>query len=654
MSLAAEERRYRSVLQLDLNESFALEALVQGLYDESWRVRNAAAEQLAKLPKSERAIPKLLAALADRDQTGARNSAAEALIRLGAAAAPAIIRLLSHPEGDQRRFAADILGGMKWQQAVQPLIEASEDPDANVRVSATEALGRLGGAAAGEALERKLSDPDPLVRLCALEALAEMRRPLPLPLLSALLQEPRSRRTAYRLLGLVSEPAAAELICEGLASQQRSVREAALAALASQQTVLKSVQVVHLQDLLRGALSRSTSSREFIAQALTALEPQVRAGALLAAGILNDPSLAASIAEVARDEKLVQDVVRTLGQLGPDAGTALLERIDSLSGPARAAAAAALPELADGSHVKRLAALAEKAEPEVQAGAIRALARSQSAEAVETIARFLEDEQLAPLASRSLLFLARRLKPTVVKHLEASIARKPSASALLTLSRVAGARARSSLRPMLGNADPQIRSAAVDAAAELGEDAALEFARLALSDRSPSVRCAGARALAKVSSPHAEALLAQALRDPDAWVQAAAVESVGEVGAARLAPTLELLAASVDGLRAGRAIRSLAMLGMLTPDLANAALQHADSEVVKEALLASAHSPEAAHLAKRLLAHSSWDVRAAAARVLAMTGAHNAVAQLQDAQTREQVAMAREAIAEALSELCHL
>lgn len=652
MSLTAEEQRYRSVLQLDLNQSFALEALVQGLYDESWRVRNAAAEQLAKLPKRERAIPKLLAALADRDQTGARNSAAEALIRLGAAAAPAIIRLLSHPEGDQRRFAADILGGMRWQQAVQSLIEATEDPDANVRVAATEALGRLGGAAAGQTLERKLSDPDPLVRLCALEGLAEMRRPLPLAMLSPLLKDPKSRRTAYRLLGLVSEPAATELICEGLLSEQRSVREAALAAIASQHTLLETAQTVHLQDSLRSALSRLTSAREFIARALTALEPQVRAGALVAAGILKDPSLAASIAEVARDEKLLQEVVRTLGQLGPDAGTALLERMDSLSAPARAAAAEALPEVADGSHVERLAALAAKAEPEVRAGAIKALGRCQSAEAVDRVAGFLEDEQLAALASRVLLSLAEQFKPLVVKHLEASIARKPSASALFTLSRVAGARARSSLRPMLGNADPQIRSAAVDAAAELGEDAALEFARLGLGDPSPSVRCAGARALAKVSSPEPELLLAQALQDSDAWVQAAAIQSVGELGAAGFASTLERLAASVDGLRAGRAIRSLAMLGILTPELVSAALQHPDSEVVKEALLASAHSPEAADLAKRLLAHSSWDVRAAAARVLAVTGAPNAVAQLQDALAREQVAMAREAIAEVLSELC--
>jgi HEAT repeat protein len=181
----------------------------------------------------------------------------------------------------------------------------------------------------------------------------------------------------------------------------------------------------------------------------------------------------------------------------------------------------------------------------------------------------------------------------------------------------------------------------------------LEFSRLALADESPSVRCAGARALAKVSPTLSELLLSQALQDPDAWVQAAALEVVGEIGAARLAPKLETLAASVDGLRAGRAIHALARLGMLSSELLEAALRHPDSEVVKEALLASAPRPEGAAAAHRLLSHSLWDVRAAAARVLAMAGRSDSIPQLQAALEREQDAMARQALVEALSALSH-
>ena len=62
---ADEEKRYRSVLELDLSGASALEALVHLLYDESWRVRGAAAERLASLP-DRRVIAKLLATLGDR------------------------------------------------------------------------------------------------------------------------------------------------------------------------------------------------------------------------------------------------------------------------------------------------------------------------------------------------------------------------------------------------------------------------------------------------------------------------------------------------------------------------------------------------------------------------------------------------------------
>src|SRR6266851_6456124 len=86
---ADEEKRYRSVLELDLSGASALEALVHLLYDESWRVRGAAAERLASLP-DRRVIAKLLATLGDRGHAGARNSAVEALTRLGLAAGPAV------------------------------------------------------------------------------------------------------------------------------------------------------------------------------------------------------------------------------------------------------------------------------------------------------------------------------------------------------------------------------------------------------------------------------------------------------------------------------------------------------------------------------------------------------------------------------------
>jgi HEAT repeat protein len=535
-----------------------METLVSGLYDESWRVRQAAAEQLSKLSHGERAVPRLLSALADRGQTGARNSAAEALVRLGLSAMPALISLLSHADPDQRKFAADILGGMQRRESAEPLIRALDDGDPNVRAAAAEALGRIGGEAAVRALEEKIDHPDPLLRLCALEGLGDLKSPPALERLVPLLELPRLRRTAYRLLGLIPQPAATELICRGLQSEIRSVQEAAVAALATQRSLLEPVQVEQLEAPVRAALTRS-SLRNFIPHALANSDREVAAGALFLARMVRDPLLAPAIAELARDQAFAGEVTSALSTLGPGAASELLRKMDQLSSPARAAAAEALVGLVDASHVESLATLAESAEIGVQVWAIKALGRSNSAEAAAPLARLLNDDQLAPLASQALVHLARDFE-----------------SALSTLTRT------------LRDGSQLVRASLAEASAGLRSDAAIELIKLALDDQAAAVRSAAARALGKLSPAISEPLLRRALQDLDAWVQAEAIEAAGESRAMEVVPLLEQLATSVDGLRAARAVRALATLGKLGDDLRRAAAHHRDPQVVKEALSAVA------------------------------------------------------------------
>ncbi|HEX8536201.1 MAG TPA: HEAT repeat domain-containing protein, partial [Cystobacter sp.] len=169
----AEEVRYRALLSLDVSRPEAREALVTGLHDESWRVRRAAADGLVRLPDRRAVVERLIAVLGERDETGARNAAAEALSGMGTTAVMPLVRLLGHVDPDLRKFAADILGQLALPEAEGALVAVLlEDADLNVRVAAAEALGRVGGRGASFALERVLSNPEPLLRLSALESLA--------------------------------------------------------------------------------------------------------------------------------------------------------------------------------------------------------------------------------------------------------------------------------------------------------------------------------------------------------------------------------------------------------------------------------------------------------------------------------------------------
>src|SRR5215472_12290206 len=80
------EVRYRAVRELNPDVPGHLEMLLARLSDESWRVRRMVVERLSKTVEPSRVVPDLLGALADGENAGRRNSAAEALVALGTTA----------------------------------------------------------------------------------------------------------------------------------------------------------------------------------------------------------------------------------------------------------------------------------------------------------------------------------------------------------------------------------------------------------------------------------------------------------------------------------------------------------------------------------------------------------------------------------------
>ncbi|MFZ5468968.1 MAG: HEAT repeat domain-containing protein [Myxococcota bacterium] len=649
MSSADEEARYRALLSLHPAKPESLEPLVQGLYDESWRVRKAATEQLCRAASLEPLVPRLLQVLADRGQTGARNAAAEVLSRLGVVAAPALVGLLRHDDPDQRKFAADILGEAGGTSAVSALEAALDDPDLNVRASAAEALGRIGGEAATRTVEKLVASPEPLLQLCALQALGALRHAPPLPVLVPLLEDPMLRASAYRLLGLIEQPAAMERICRGLSSEVRSVRQAAFAAVGMQRSLLEGPRRAELEAAIRSGLRGVGELLGLLSQALAHEQLEVRAGALLAVAALRETALAAEVAEAAQDGRLAELVIRTLSRLGPPAGRALLARLPTLSASAQSAAAAALEELADPSLVEPLWALVEGGEPELVSSAVRALGRSRSSAAVEKLAGLLGDSAWAPAAARALVMLAETFRAPVREALFAAAPTSPHV--VLALAQVAGTEALPVLKSALRHADFAVRAAAAEAVCEVGGEEAWALAQHALADEAAPVRQAAARALGKLSGAQAASLLKVALGDEDAAVQVAAIAAAGDAGAVDVGEALERLVDAPDGLCALEAVRSLERLGRFTPAALARAVRHPDPEVVKAALAAGAWMPEGVAEAVARLSHPRWDVRAAAARVLGDSGGAESRPHLQEALAREADPLARLALEEAAAKL---
>ncbi|MBX7100459.1 MAG: HEAT repeat domain-containing protein, partial [Myxococcaceae bacterium] len=285
---AQGEARYQALSRLPPVPD-SIPRLVAALYDESWRVRKLASELLSRAEATPPLLTALLGVLADRGQTGARNAAASALALLGAEAVGPLVTLLGHADADQRKLAADVLGEVRRPEAVPALLNALQDADLNVQAAAAEALGRIGGHEACRALERLLRASEPLLQVAALEGLAQQAHAPPLPLVVPLLAPAATRRSAYRVLGRVSHPAAFTLLLQGLGT---AARDAALAGLGARE-----VPPGADGDAAIGAVARRIDDAQArLAQALRGDDLAARRGALWVASAWNRASLAPAVA----------------------------------------------------------------------------------------------------------------------------------------------------------------------------------------------------------------------------------------------------------------------------------------------------------------------------------------------------------------------
>ncbi len=134
--------------------------------------RERAAWALEKI--GEDAIRALVSSLGDNEES-ARRRASWALIRIGSPAVPYLISALRDNDKLVRERSAMVLGWIRSESAIVPLLWALKDKDTDARKMAAWALGRIGGVKAKNALKEILSDEDEDVVEYAKEAMQRIR-----------------------------------------------------------------------------------------------------------------------------------------------------------------------------------------------------------------------------------------------------------------------------------------------------------------------------------------------------------------------------------------------------------------------------------------------------------------------------------------------
>ncbi len=204
---------------------------IAALKDEDWALREDAATLLGEF-RDPRAVGPLLEVLHDEDRA-VRDAATGALRKIGPSAVPALIVALQDPNGNVQEIAVAVLKDLPDPRVVDPLIGCLANRNWIVRMHAAKGLGMAGDPRAIAHLVSLLTDEVKAVRADATEALVRIGRPALDGLLAALRHDAWILRLhACEALGKIGAEEAVDPLCRAmLKDRDTAVRQDAAKAL---------------------------------------------------------------------------------------------------------------------------------------------------------------------------------------------------------------------------------------------------------------------------------------------------------------------------------------------------------------------------------------------------------------------------------------
>jgi HEAT repeat protein len=630
-----EHARRRVVAELAGSERReAIAPLLVAVGDESWAVRQAAVEGLARLTL-DALLPTLEAALRDGDDAGSRNAAMEIYVRLGESVVRPLLTLASDPDEEVRLFACVMLGSIKNEAAVPGLVAALADPDTNVRHAAATSLGQIGSQAAVPRLVEALRG-EPWLQYPALHALGEIADPRAAPALVALLDDDLLRGPALDALARLAGRDALPRIARHLLDPDPGLRNSAIRAVVEieqratasgesldpevQATLKREELVTHLVSMLAdedprnrrtaavtlGWLREGRATAPLLELLADAAVREFASHALVSIGLQDRGLWQRGLAHA--DDAVRLGTLRCLAWIAPPEGTALAAPlIHDPSAEVRAEAAAAIGQLGDEDAPMLLFELLGDESELIQESAMEGLARMSPARVLplllqalasgETDSRVRAAQTLGllqdPAAQPALVTASRDEReavraaavqalgelggPETLEVLRASLADASSLvrqQAVLALGRLREPESAPLLLPLVSAEDPRLRFAAVRALGQIRSPIAIPRLLPLLGDARKELRFAAVEALGQIRAPEAVAPLVAALREPDRNLRRAAAEGLGEIADPRSAP--DLLVALEDEHWSVRSAAATALGKVASPKATLALVARAD------------------------------------------------------------------------------
>jgi HEAT repeat protein len=575
-------------------------AILAALEDESPVIRERAIRLAARYIEP----PVLGELVADQVNAIRRNAAISALERQGPYAVPHLRTMLARPEVDVIMFALQMLSRIGDPLAVHGVVPLVRHSDPNVAQCAIEALGQLRHKEAVPTL-LQLLEADLWLQLAAIDALGEIGDPVAVGPLGALVPDSIVAEPAVAALQRIAAPQSLELLLPKLLTvRERALRDALLLAIGVVIDLHPDPVPVAIQysaeielDPTRGLLTYLQEILEWTPEGTepsgqSAADPRDRASLLRAA---------TAVTVVAGIRSLYPAVlIRIATEDDPAWGVGLFRRHPGALSPA-------------------LRELLRHGDLRVRRGAL--LAGAFGADDLARVIEHLEDPHglVRAAACRALgLIGGAKTAPLLIRRLREGD--PPEQAAAVDALAELPEEALLALEPCLGPDVPEtVVAAALEVLSQRGvarfERRIAELAR----HRSPTIRKGAIRAAAQLPGAKAEVLLIRALADRHRPIQVEALDLLVQRDQGRTIPTLAALLAADDSLRY-HVIRALGQMRAIeaAPQLESLYGQcHPHEQVEIVLAMTRIGGPRIAGFLRARLGESEREIRRVAARGLA-------------------------------------
>ncbi|MEJ2695902.1 MAG: HEAT repeat domain-containing protein [Candidatus Sulfobium sp.] len=508
-----------------MKQDACLPLLLKAMEDVSWRVRKSAVEILLDDYPMEKYIRGLIGLLYIEENAGARNSAIEALIRLGRKATVFLIEAFKTTNRDVRKFVIDVLGEHRDPRSVPMMLEALRDEDENVRATAVEHLGKAGELSVVDALIEIMESGDLWTAYPAADALGRIGNPKAVSHLLRALETKPLREPVLKALGRLAEPSSLRSIIPLLEDPSINIQERTLT------TIAKFYHRGVEAGVITGEMKRLLEERamKLLIKHAWSKKREVRISAILLLGLMKDEAAYGPLLEISQEEGFSDDIKKALVFIGRDKPESLLGLFDVESVHQRRFMCEVTSSIVSPVYYDILEEMLGDQDGHVRSAAAVSIAKLDDPRAVDKLKKLLTDpyEDVQEAAVLALSNLGAALKKEEIIGLlrsEDPVLRRNSAH---LLGKMKVSAAVEELGFALKDEDVRVRKAVVGALASIGTEDAVRYLIFALTDENPDVRISAVLSLGLTGGEGVLDSLVILTSDNDSYVRAAAAKSLG-------------------------------------------------------------------------------------------------------------------------------